>query len=352
MYNIIITSCGGRLSPKMIDFLRNSSKHKVNVIAVDNDKDASGKYNANYFEQVPLGTSKEYADCILNLANKYDVNLVIPFSDEEVISLANKKENFIKNEIVLTVPEKDILEILVDKSKTYLKLEELGILTPKWKLLDNPEFLLDSIDEFLNEHDTCVIKPIKGRGGRGIYIISNNNKALDQKDDARDKVVSLENFKKNFYLESINNFPLIIMETLSGPGYDIDILCKKGILYSAVPRRRFIKSGTPFKGSLICWPDEILQLSKKITSSLKLNWLLDIDLMTDDNGNLQLTEINPRPSGGIVSSIAAGIPLLDDLISLAKGEKIYPIKKTKEELAVVPYTNLRIIDPKFSPTGI
>ena len=102
---------------------------------------------------------------------------------------------------------------------------------------------------------------------------------------------------------------------------------------------------------MVCWPKDIISLSTKICSAFNLNWLLDIDLMTDKYGNLQLTEINPRPSGGVVSSVVAGVPLLDDLISLAKGEEVKCLLNNKKEQAVVPYTDIRLIDPKFSPTG-
>ncbi len=349
-YNILITSSGGRLSPEMIRLFKCSSRHDIAVIAVDYDKEASGRFFADYFETVPYGTDKSFSDEILNICLKYDVDMILPCSDEEVISLASREKDFLERDIVLAMPEKNTLKFLVDKAETYKLMKSMSLPTPEWKIINQRESALSIIETFLLKFGTCVVKPTTGRGGRGVYIISKNSKEFIHANDARDTIIDFKTFCSDYLKIVQKNLPVIVMETLTGPGYDVDVLSIKGEVKRMVPRKRFISSGTPFKGSLICWPEEVVNLTTKVTKSFNLSWLQDFDLMTDREGKLQFTEINPRPSGGIVSSVKAGIPLFDDLISLAKKEDI-PDVNMKNVVAVVPYTSTMIVSEKLAPDG-
>ena len=60
-FNILVTCAGGDLSPYLINFLKNDSKHKdLKVIAIDYKANAIGKYFSDFFEEVPKGDSINY----------------------------------------------------------------------------------------------------------------------------------------------------------------------------------------------------------------------------------------------------------------------------------------------------
>ena len=61
-----------------------------------------------------------------------------------------------------------------------------------------------------------------------------------------------------------------------------------------------------------------LEYAKKITKGFNLSWLYDCDIMLNKNSQPVLMELNPRISGSLSASLEAGVPLIDDLISLAK----------------------------------
>ena len=61
--------------------------------------------------------------------------------------------------------------------------------------------------------------------------------------------------------------------------------------------------------------------------------------MYDKKGNPCVLEINPRESGSVAISIAAGVPLLDDLISLSIQEKI-PEIELPDGVTIIPYKSL------------
>ena len=66
--------------------------------------------------------------------------------------------------------------------------------------------------------------------------------------------------------------------------------------------------------------------------------------MLDKDDKPVLMELNPRISGSLYASLAAGIPLVDDLISLSKN-KLKKIKKIKNKKNI-------IVKPKKSPQNI
>ena len=105
------------------------------------------------------------------------------------------------------------------------------------------------------------------------------------------------------------------MNKLKEPVYDLDMLAWKGKPLRVIPRKRF-NSAVPNDGHIIVNDQKLINLGKKIISKFKLSWLYDCDIMYDKNKVPQILEINPRPSGSIVVSICAGIPLLRDLIYL------------------------------------
>jgi predicted ATP-grasp superfamily ATP-dependent carboligase len=63
--------------------------------------------------------------------------------------------------------------------------------------------------------------------------------------------------------------------------------------------------------------------------------------MLDSKGRPCILEINPRQSGSVSVSIAAGIPLLDDLICLAKNERdLISNTEYRAGTKVIPYKSL------------
>ena len=116
------------------------------------------------------------------------------------------------------------------------------------------------------------------------------------------------------------------------------MLAWKGKPLRIVPRKRF-NSAVPNDGHIIVNDNKLIKLGNKIISSFNLSWLYDCDIMYDQNNIPQILEINPRPSGSMVVSIIAGIPLIRYLLFLSKGIKIED-KKLPFNKRIIPYKNL------------
>ena len=105
-----------------------------------------------------------------------------------------------------------------------------------------------------------------------------------------------------------------------------------------VPRRRR-NTALPNEGHEIVASPVLRDLGRDIARKLGLSWLVDCDVMFDETGAPCLLEVNPRPSHSLVVAMAAGAPLLDDMIALARGLPLAEGADPSPAL-VVPYRTM------------
>lgn len=341
-FKILITSVGGEFGPKLVLSIKNDKKISSKVIGTDVRSNAIGKNFCDFFYQVPNPSNKNYTKKISSICKKHKIDLVLPTSDEEAYTLS-KNRKFIENyKTKLACTDFNTIKIFNNKFLTYEKLKKFNIPRPEYITISKPSKLNFEITKMLKKFKKVVLKPVNSRGGRNVFIISNKAKELRISDDRREIKTNLRNFKNKFKKNLTRNYPLILMNKLKEPVYDLDILAWKGKPLRIIPRKRF-NSAVPNDGHIIVNDKKLINLGKKIITKFKLSWLYDCDIMYDQNNIPQILEINPRPSGSAVISICAGVPLIRDLLYLSKGFKI---NKTKIPFnkRIIPYKNLYQID--------
>ena len=339
-FKVLLTCVGGELAPQIINYLKNSKLHKVNVIGVDMSSEAIGQYFCDEFIQVPAGDEQGYIDRILETINKYGVQLIIPGSDKEALILAKNRNELTLQGTSVACSDYEVLKIFTSKIQMMESLESGEFNIPIWRPVYTLEDLYETIEIFESKNKECVIKPDKGTGGRGVYVIGFN----DQQKNiilGREKHYSYKTFKESVS-EYESYLPSLIMENFQEPVYDIDLLSWMGRPLRTVVRKRRVSS-MPNMGHKVLLDNELMKLGEHLIKNYKMSWLHDADVMLDDQGKPYVIEINPRMSGSASVSIAAGIPLMDDLISLAKGDdidsKIRPV-----ETEVIMHSALRRIN--------
>ena len=340
MYTVLITCVGGDMAPQMIQELKNSKRHQVRVVGVDANDNAIGRYFCDEFAIVPYGNDLKYGESIQKLVDLHNIDLIIPTSDEESIALASLKPNLENSGCALACIDSNVLEVLTNKAKTYQFLKNHGVHTPKTQVVENFEYLKRVVNSMYEEFGECVIKPACARGGRGVYVISSKYVKTKFFDDRREVHLDLDSFLNSLMYGLENDFPLVVMERLSEPVIDLDLLGWQGKDIRIIPRRR-VNSAVPNDGHIIFDNASLIDLGKKLINIFELSWLYDCDIMFDSKGNPCVLELNPRQSGSVAVSLCAGIPLLDDVISLAKGETgSIPEIETPFGARIIPYKSL------------
>jgi carbamoyl-phosphate synthase large subunit len=342
IFTILITCVGGELAPQMIQELRLNSRHDIKVIGVDANIDAVGKYFCDEFSVVPFGDNPNYGVIIQKLVQLYNVDLVIPTSDEEAIAMSSSRKLIEKNGCKLACVKSETLSVLTDKSKTYHFLKKNGVHVPATKIVENYDSLKIIVESMYKEHGAVVIKPACARGGRGVYVVSSLSKGVKYFSDRREVHSDLRTFIDTLIHNLKEELPLIVMERLVEPVIDIDLLAWKGRVKRVVPRRR-VNSAVPNDGHILVNDKELINLGERLIEIFQLSWLYDCDVMFDSKGNPCVLELNPRQSGSLPVSITAGVPILDDLVSIAKGESIPDIELPINR-KIIPYKSLKMID--------
>ncbi len=337
--NLLLTCVGGGLSYQLIELIKESNEYNYTITGVDTSEAKVAKSILDFYEKVPHGSDPDYASRIFDICKKYDVEIVFPGSDEEAISLSKNKKIFDSEGITVACNDIEIMNIISNKISTYEALENIGIEVPNYRVAKDQSDLKNYIDKYIDENKSCVVKLPEARGGRGTIIIEKDLIETIQINNSR-QLKTNPNIFFNKYLKNYSfDEPLMVMEKLYEPIYDLDILAWKSKPINIVSRKR-INANNPNEGHILEENRQIIDVGKKIIDKFNIKWIFDIDFMLSNNGSPAILEINPRASGSLAISLKAGVPIFDNMISLINDELIIE-KDVPYGCVIQPYTGLR-----------
>ena len=144
-----------------------------------------------------------------------------------------------------------------------------------------------------------IVKPRFGRGSRDVYDAAN----------AADLSYALSHAPEPLVQTKITGREFTV-DTLSG---------QDGVLYGAVPRWRLeTKAGISTKGTTFDSP-ELIEMVAELLGVLRLEGPACVQGFRTDDGQLVFTEVNPRFSGGLPLSLAAGADLVGQCLNRILG---------------------------------
>lgn len=340
---VLITCAGGEYMPYVLTSTRESLLAygvKIKLICVDVNENAIGQYFCDKFYQVPSGNDDNYLKVLLTIINSDKVDFIIPTADEEAISLASSQAELQRFGCQAICPDATAIETITDKFNTYQYLKKNTCNTVEFEKIVNLKQLNASLKNWHERHACFVIKPCRDRGGRGVYCI--NSEPQEESSKARQSSLTYSEFMQSVVTSNQLNYPLLIMQALNGPVCDADVLLWHNEIIRIITRQR-IDPYFPNQGHVFFSDESISNEVKKALSGLNLNGLYDIDIMFRQDEQPVIIEINPRPSGSFAVSLAAGVPLLTELILLAINQ---PVSTTNinQGCKVVPYKALKVVE--------
>ena len=301
---VLLTSVGGLVSPGIIQNLRDMVEVDK-IVGIDASAGAIGASFVDTFYTVSKGDSSPYIPQVLDIARKERVNIVVPCSDEEVLSLSQHKDSFDDIDVKILCSSSSITECAIDKLRMLQYLTEHGITVPKFHTPADKQQFAETVAELGYPHRRVVVKPRRGRGGRGVRYLTPTVDVFDR--DNR-------SMKLDWYLNALPSeafSKILIMEYLSGTDYSIDVLASSGEVVGAVIRERIAAiSGPSTIGEVVANP-EVLNLIKEVVRVFGFDSNVNIQMKCAEPESCPMVyEINPRISGTIVAGKAAGIDLL------------------------------------------
>jgi carbamoyl-phosphate synthase large subunit len=293
---IVVTACGCPGASTLIRMLKNNGERDIEIIGVDMDNQAIGRFLTERFYQVPAGHTEEFIHRMLEIIKKESPDVVFPESSNEVYNLACNKERFeqLGTKVIVSAPE--AIETANNKYKMYEVLKNsTDISLPAYRMVNSAKEFTKAIEDLGYPSNPVIFKPPVGKGSRGVRIIDPliNRKDHLLKEKPTSKYMSLEEFQEIFFQDE--DFPpLFVMEFLKGQEYTADAISLNGkALLTTIKTVEQARWGVIVKGELVTKPN-LVEQAGKILTNIPLSYCSNIQFIED-----KLIEINPRVSGFI-----------------------------------------------------
>ena len=286
------------------------------VIATDVNPLSPAVHFADRAYQVPLATDPDYVDELLAICAAEQVRLVVPTIDDELPIVGAARSRVGQRGVLVACSTAATALLCNDKYATCRFLSQRGVAAAASWL---PHELGADLEPPL------FIKPRVGRGGVGAFPVR-DHRELD------------------FFLGYVHD--PVVQEFLAGPEFTIDVLCDfQGRPLSVVPRERaVIRAGVMDRGRTAKLP-ALFALAEAACRELRFAGPLNIQCRMRRDEPV-IFEINPRFSGGIPLTIAAGADFPRLLLTLAAGGRVEPaIGAFHDNLWMTSYESSLFLEP-------
>jgi carbamoyl-phosphate synthase large subunit len=286
----VLFTCAGQ----RVDIVTAFREAGATAIATDANQLAPALYHADHPAIVPRVDDPFYIEALRNLVELHDVRLVVPLTDLDHLVLAQARESL--GGAVVLVPGIETIERCSDKYRAHEFFEEQDIGSP-------PTWLPTQLPADIRF--PVLVKARKGFGSRHIYRADNQTE--------------LDFFLRYTTAESM------VQAVCHGEEFSIDVFCDlDGRCLEAVPRTMIeSKGGESIKGMTIKDPD-LIAFGVRVSEALRIIGPANVQCFREPDGELQVTDVNPRFGGGFPLPTAAGSRYPELALALAAGEQLEP----------------------------
>jgi len=280
------------------------------IVAADCEPASVGFHFADAAYVVPKVGAPGYLERMLAVCERERVDLFLPALDEELAICGEHRERFeaLGTRLLLSGPR--ALAVCADKLRMYECFRDLGIATAR-------TIAAADYREGVFERFPLIVKPRAGRGGTGVQLARNHAEAA-------------------FFTQYVER--AVVQERLQGVEYTLDALAgPDSTLRILSPRQRLAtESGVSSRG-LTHWREEFLEPVRTLVRALGMVGPLNFQCFVGPGGEVRFTEINARMAGTAILSQAAGAPLFEGILDLARDREPRPWLKPCAPLLMVRY---------------
>jgi carbamoyl-phosphate synthase large subunit len=284
---VLVTGAGG---PAGVAVVRRLVALGHRVVAGDADVAAAGGALAHTAVVLPRGDHPRFVEALLGVCAVYGVDALVSTVAEELPHLAAGAARLAAAGIATWLPDAAAVDGCCDKAAFARAMAAAGVPHPA---------TATSADEVAGVPGPWVVKPVAGRGSRGVRLL-----------DERAPVV-----------QALREDDGLIAQTrLTGREFTADALVDRdGGLRVVVPRwREETKAGISVKGRTFA-SDAVTEVVAAALAAVGLTGPANVQGFVADDGTATVVEINPRFSGGLPLTLAAGADVVSAYLAGVRG---------------------------------
>ncbi|MGW4806683.1 ATP-grasp domain-containing protein [Kitasatospora sp. NPDC004272] len=280
---VLVTGGGG---PAGVVLAREVARAGMVPVVGDADPQGAGLHLGYEGAVLPSARDGGFGTALLGVAVERGCAAVVVTVGEELEQLAGREREFTDKGIAAWFPGERTVTACLDKWAFAGAIA--GIPAPG-TALGGPGAL----------PGPWIVKPRRGRGSRDVHAVH----------DPAD------------FPTLLRRVPEPIVQTLL-PGREFTADCligRDGTVHAAVPRwRTQVRGGIATRGTTFADP-RVDELVERLTGALGLTGLVNVQGFLAADGPARVVEVNPRCSGGLPISLAAGADLVGQYLRLLLG---------------------------------
>jgi carbamoyl-phosphate synthase large subunit len=298
--SVLIPGVGaGSLGLEVYKALRHAGGYRL--IGTDVSETAYGLYGEDFDNTYLLKRSapKEYAEQLLQIAEKEKIDAIAPGAEEVHRILAANRELFESRNLLVMLNTPEVIQLCADKSRTLALLKAHDIAIPDTKDIVSEE----DVKGFASY--PCVVKPNSMSGGSNLVFIA---------EDEEEAVLFVTYLKKRGYestlqeyMNSPREFTVGVLSSPSGEllgSIAVERILDNKLSYKLRYRDRVISSGWS-QGRIDDFP-EIRRQAERIALAMESRGAINIQGRLNKDGVFCPFEVNPRHSGTTYLRTLAG----------------------------------------------
>lgn len=291
---VLVTGAGGPAGVAVIRALHSRGHH---VIALDADPAAPGFHLASEFHVLPQAHEPHYLAALLRVATVTDAQALICTVAEEFPALTVATDYLHEAGLRTRLPSLASVEWCTDKWAFFEQMSGAALPVPPTGL--------GSAD---GVPGPWIVKPRFGRGSRDVITCTTRTQLAAALRQVPDPIVQTQ---------------------LSGREFTCDVLVERsGALVAAAPRwRTETRGGISTKGTTFD-DAEVTGVVALVLKSVGLIGPANVQGFVAEDGRVAIHEVNPRFSGGLPLTIAAGCDIVEEYLRDVMGLSVRPERLT------------------------